>query len=197
MKIYDISQELFSCVVFPGDPAPQKEVLYEMTKGDIINLTAFSMCSHNGTHIDAPSHFIKDGATVDQVPLDKTVGWAYVYEFNGVLGADDAKKVIDTAKSVNPESWKRLLLKGDVTVSEQAASVFADAGIYLVGNYSQTVGPENAPKAVHLILLGAEVVLLEGIRLGEVPEGEYILSCTPINLGGCEGAPCRAVLIKL
>ena len=67
----------------------------------------------------------------------------------------------------------------------------------LVGNESQTVGPEEAPKAVHLTMLSAEIVLLEGIRLKDVPEGVYMLNAAPLNLGGADGAPCRAVLISL
>ena len=81
-------------------------------------------------------------------------------------------------------------------MTEAAAKVFAAAGIRLLGNESQTVGPEEAPAAVHRILLGAEVVLLEGIRLSEVPEGVYLLHAAPLNLGGADGAPCRATLIK-
>ena len=73
--------------------------------------------------------------------------------------------------------------------------MLADARIKLYGNESQTVGPENAPMAVHLALLGADVVLLEGVVLGHVPEGKYLLSAAPLNLGGCEGAPCRALLM--
>lgn len=65
MKIYDISQEVFNCRVYPGDPAPKKKELYSMEKGDVYNLTSFRMCAHNGTHIDAPRHFIKDGKAVD------------------------------------------------------------------------------------------------------------------------------------
>ena len=75
--------------------------------------------------------------------------------------------------------------------------MFADAGVLLVGNESQTVGPENAPMKVHLILLGAEVVLLEGIRLAKVPEGVYLLNAAPLNLGGADGAPCRAILLDM
>ena len=67
--IYDISQELFSCHVFPGDPAPAYEALGDMQRGDLYNLTAFSMCAHNGTHVDAPLHFVKGGRTVDEIPL--------------------------------------------------------------------------------------------------------------------------------
>ncbi|MBQ8597845.1 MAG: cyclase, partial [Lachnospiraceae bacterium] len=61
---------------------------------------------------------------------------------------------------------------------------------------SQTVGPEDGPMAVHLELLGKEVVLLEGIRLSEVPEGKYFLNTAPIKLGGIDGAPCRSILIS-
>ena len=103
---------------------------------------------------------------------------------------------LQKAKNQNPESSKRILIKGKSEVSAQAARVFAAEGIFLVGNESQTVGPESAPMEVHLILLGAEVVLLEGIRLSEVPEGVYFLNAAPINLGGADGAPCRAILIN-
>ena len=80
---------------------------------------------------------------------------------------------------------------------KNAAEVFAEAGILLLGNESQTVGPEDAPMQVHLKLLGAEVVLLEGIRLQKVTEGVYILNASPINLGGADGAPCRAILLEM
>ena len=197
MKIYDISQELFSCVVFPGDPAPRREVLSSMEEGALYNLTALSLCAHNGTHIDAPYHFIQDGKTVEQLSLEKLVGWAYVTHESGILTAEDADRILAKAKNSNPESAKRILIGGKATVSEEAASVFAAAGIDLVGNESQTVGPEDAPMQVHLTLLGAEVVLLEGIRLDGVPEGVYLLSAAPISLGGSDGAPCRAILIDM
>lgn len=197
MKIYDISQELFSCVVFPGDPAPTREVLSSMEEGALYNLTALSLCAHNGTHIDAPYHFIQDGKTVEQLSLEKLVGWAYVTHESGILTAEDADRILAKAKEAHPESYKRILIGGKATVSEEAASVFAAAGIDLVGNESQTVGPEDAPMQVHLTLLGAEVVLLEGIRLDGVQEGVYLLSAAPISLGGSDGAPCRAILIDM
>ena len=100
------------------------------------------------------------------------------------------------AKSQNPEAAKRILIKGDVEVSLEAAKVFASSNILLLGNESQTVGPPNAPMAVHLALLGADVTLLEGIRLSEVPEGVYLLCAAPLNLAGADGAPCRAILIN-
>ncbi len=195
MKIYDISQEVFSCRVYPGDPTPQKTVLSSMEKGALYNLTEFSMCAHNGTHIDAPFHFIKDGKTVDEISLEAFIGMAYVAEHSGVVSDGDALKIIEKAKKQNLESAKRILIKGDAEVSLEAAKVFATSEISLLGNESQTVGPENAPMSVHQILLSAGVVLLEGICLAEVSEGVYFLNAAPLNLSGADGSPCRAVLI--
>ena len=195
MKIYDISQELFACQVYPGDPAPEKSRLSSMESGALYNLTALSMCAHNGTHIDAPFHFINDGKTVDELPLEAFVGKAYVAEHHGTVSGEDAERMIENAKDLDPESAKRILIKGDVEVSLDAAKIFAASGILLLGNESQTVGPKDAPMAVHLALLSAEVVLLEGIRLSAVPTGVYILNAAPLNLSGSDGSPCRAILI--
>ena len=195
MIIYDISQEVFGCNVFPGDPAPKKEVLSLMEKGDLYNLTAFSMCAHNGTHIDAPFHFIENGKTVDNVALEAFIGPAYVAEHNGIVSGDDASYIIKKACEQNSEASKRILIKGTAEVSPDAAKVFASSNILLYGNESQTVGPEDAPMAVHRILLSANVILLEGIRLSEVSEGVYFLNAAPLNLAGADGSPCRAVLI--
>lgn len=195
MKIYDISQEVFGCQVYPSDPTPKKRVISSMEKGDLYNLTAFSMCAHNGTHIDAPFHFIKGGKTVDSVSLDTFIGMAYVAEHNGIVSADDATEILKKAKKQNSEAAKRILIKGDAEVSAEAAKVFAESNILLLGNESQTVGPENAPMEVHLILLRAGTVLLEGIRLAEVSEGVYFLNAAPLNLSGADGSPCRAILI--
>ncbi len=197
MKLYDITQELFGCVVFGGDPAPQKQTLNSISGGDLYNLTAISMCTHNGTHIDAPYHFVNSGKRIDQLDIYSMVGYAYVAEHMGDVTAEDAREILAHAAAAHPDSPRRILIKGRATVTLEAAQVFAAAGVKLVGNESQTVGPEGAPMEVHLVLLGADVVLLEGVRLGEVPEGAYLLSAAPLNLGGCEGAPCRAILIDL
>ena len=190
MKIYDISQEVFSCKVFPGDPAPERKVMCSIETGAVCNLTAISMCAHNGTHIDAPLHFMQGGVGVDGIPLEKFVGDCFVWQFEGDLTAKD---VLTLEKEAFP---KRILIKGKATVTADAAKVFAEKGIYLLGNESQTVGPENAPMEVHKILLGKDVVLLEGIRLSGVEPGEYFLCAAPINIAGCDGAPCRAILME-
>ena len=192
MKIYDISQEVFSCCVFPGDPKPEAHFLSRMEEGSLYNLSSLSMCAHNGTHVDAPAHFLQDGKTIDQLPPEQFVGPVFVAWHQGVVTADDARQILKKAGSA-----QRILIRGTAVVSLEAAKVFAEAKLQLLGNESQTVGPEDAPMAVHKVLLGAGVVLLEGIRLAHVPEGKFLLCAAPLNLAGLEGAPCRAILIAL
>lgn len=197
MKVYDISQEVLSCAVYPGDPIPQRMILQSMDDGELYNLSSFQMCAHNGTHVDAPAHFLKAGKTVDAIGLESFVGTAYIAEHEGIVSAEDASSILGNARAANADAAKRILIKGNAVVSLEAAEVFAGAGVLLVGNESQSVGPEDAPMAVHKVLLSREVVLLEGIRLSEVPEGVYLLNAAPLNIAGAEGSPCRAILIDL
>lgn len=193
--IIDISQEILSCNVYPGDPKPELQNLQRIEDGEFYNLSAFSMCTHNGTHIDAPFHFLQQGKKVHQMDLETFVGTCYVARMQGDMTEDDAKTILKKADEAGAK--ERILLAGNLVVTEEAAEVFANAKIRLLGNESQSVGPEEAPMAVHIILLNAEVALLEGIVLKNVEEGKYFLSAAPLNLEGSEGAPCRAFLIKL
>ena len=192
MKLYDISQEIFSCRVYPGDPAPEKQTLCATARGDLYNLTAFSMCAHNGTHIDAPFHFLKDGKTVDQMNLTTFVGDCYVARHQGDVTAADANVILQKA-----DGARRILIAGPVTVTLEAARVFAAAGICLLGGESQSVGPEDAPLAVHKTLLSQNIALLEGVVLTHGPQRHYFLSAAPLCLQGADGAPCRAYLMEV
>ena len=137
----------------------------------------------------------KGGKAVDSIDLDAFIGLAYVAQHHGIVSADDAAAILENAKKQNPEAVKRILIKGDAEVSSEAAKAFAASNMRLLGNEPQTVGPPNAPMEVHRVLLGAGIILLEGIRLKEVSEGVYFLNAAPLNLSGADGSPCRAVLI--
>ena len=112
-----------------------------------------------------------------------------VVEYDGILDAEQAGKIIAGKE-------KKVLWKGSVVFTEDAARVFAEAGMELTGVESLTVGPEDSPAGVHKILLGAGMAILEGLYLCDVECDEYFLCAQPLKLGGCDGAPCRAVLIE-
>jgi arylformamidase len=183
VKIIDISQEVLSSEVYPGDPKPEGEKISSIEDGELYNLSRFSMCAHNGTHIDAPSHF------------DVFVGDCSVIYHKGNVTAEDARAILQ--KAADTGASERILISGDAVVTAEAGRVFAESGIKLIGNESQTVGPEDAPAEVHKILLGAGIILLEGVALKNVAEGKYFLNAAPLNLAGFEGSPCRAYLIEV
>ncbi|HRX14178.1 MAG TPA: cyclase family protein [Eubacteriales bacterium] len=186
MKIYDISQELTTCEVFTGDIAPQVTMVKNIAD-DEYNLSNLTMCVHNGTHIDAPKHFLADGKAVDELPLAYFIGKAQVVEANG--------KIDETAVNAMNLEAKRVLFKGNGVLTESGAVALAEKGVILVGTESQSVGDSLKPMEVHKILLKEKIIPLEGIRLGSVKCGEYYLLAQPLNIAGCDGSPVRAVLI--
>jgi arylformamidase len=188
MKIYDITQELFTSVVYKGDVPPTYIRQLRIKDGAPCNVTVLNMCAHNGTHIDAPYHFYDNGKTIEQMDLSKCIGKCSVVSFDEQPDLKQMEKVLTSCE-------KRLLIKGDIIITIDIAKLLNVYQIELIGIESQSVGPVDAPMEVHLELLKEEVVLLEGIRLAEVPTGNYLLSAAPIKLGGSDGAPCRAVLI--
>ena len=192
--IIDISQEISKCKIYPGDPKPIISKLYDMSKGDLYNLSSFSMCVHNGTHVDSSKHFFENGKSIDEIELERFVGECSVWFHEGEINSNDAINILEKANSYKAN--KRILIKGNCVVTKEAAVIFSKADIFLIGNESQSVGPEDSPLEVHNILLGKDIILLEGIMLSNVPEGKYFLCAQPLNIKGIEGSPCRAILIK-
>ncbi len=188
MKIYDITQELFGGRVYPGDPAPCYERVLKISEGAPCNLTTLKLSAHNATHLDAPYHFYDNGKTIEQLDLHRCIGPCNVVDLSG--------KNREELESFLSCCSKRILIKGDVVVTLELAKLFNKHHIVLIGVESQSVGPVDAPMPVHLELLKEEVVLLEGLVLKDIPEGEYFLSAAPLKLGGSDGAPCRAVLLS-
>lgn len=190
MKIYDISQEVFSGQVYPGDTPPSAFPVLRMSEGAVYNLTDIAMCVHNATHIDAPFHFIRDGADIGSLPLEIFIGRTLVAEASraAVSGGEMARILADS-----PE---RILLKGGGYLTEEAALAVVSAGIRLIGTESQSIGCPGAPAAVHRILLGAGIPILEGLVLAGIEPAVYFLCALPLKLAGLDGSPCRAVLIS-
>lgn len=187
MRIIDITQEVFSCAVWPGDTAPTSERVKAMER-DNVNVTNITMCVHNGTHVDAQCHFVPGGSDIASAPMDAFYGECEVVEFSGLIGEKDIAPVLAGGP-------RRLLLRGECQLSDGAAAAIARAGLLLVGVESQSVGPSDTPRPVHMTLLKAGVVPLEGLVLEHVETGKYILCAMPLKLSGSDGSPVRAVLI--
>lgn len=165
-----------------------------VANGDPFTLTAISMGSHTGTHIDAPAHFFPAGSTVDDLPLDTVFGDAYVAELGPVVEITPEH----LRAAAVPTGVQRLLLKtgADSTLSPEAAAAIVASGIKLVGIEGQSVDTVSEGRySAHRTLLGSGVLVVENLDLSAVPQGYYVLVCLPIKLVGLDGAPARTVLI--
>lgn len=191
MKLYDISREFFSAKVYPGDPAPQYELLQRMEVGDMCNLSAVYAGVHTATHVDAPKHFVNDGITIEQVALQPFYGPCTVVTVDGLITGADVDGILKFAQ-------KRILFRGEgkAFLSQSAAFALADGGAALIGTDAQSIAAYGDEEAPHKELLMAGVPVLEGLDLSGVQDGEYILCAFPLKLGGLEAAPVRAVLLE-
>lgn len=192
MKIYDISRELFSAKVYPGDPAPTMEFLQSLKKPDPDNcqLSRLTVGSHSGTHLDAPRHFFKNGWDVAQIDLHRCVGQCKVVRAKGRISPKEIEDFLQ-------DGTKRLLIKGeDVLISRECARAAVCGGLYCLGVEGINVCGDRDTKEVHQELLGAQVVLLESLDLSKVACGEYFLAAQPLKVHGLDGSPIRAILLE-
>lgn len=189
VKLFDISKEVFSATVYPGDPVTGHTPVLEIEKGAPCNLTQLTLGSHSATHMDAPKHFIPGGKSIDQVDLNRCIGPCQVVEAKGLLDAAWAEAQLAAG-------IQRLLVKGEVELSLEAAQKLAAGGLLLLGVEGMTVGTQQTGADVHRTLLGAEVAILESCDMSAVAPGAYILLAQPLKYGGLDGAQVRPVLVQ-
>ena len=160
-RLIDISRPLENISKEPGDLSPRMRLARSMEAGESYNLTELTMCVHNGTHVDAPLHFLREGRDVSVCPPEIFVGSCLVREYKETLTAGDIHDL--------PGDCVRLLVKGDVTVSEDAARAMVERGMIMVGIERNAIGVPGDPVPVHVILLGAKIGVLEGLDLSDAP----------------------------
>jgi len=193
--------------VYPGNSPIKLEFLQNYDKGNKLALSTYSIGAHTGTHIDAPLHFIKGGASVDNISLARFVGPARV------IDCSPEATVIDAAE-LNKHDWKgakRVLFRTrnsrngwmtdptfheDFTyVAPDAAQLLAEAGVELVGIDYLSIEKFQSPEPkTHIALLGKGIPVVEGLSLKDVTPGDYDLIVLPIRITGHEAAPARAIL---
>jgi len=210
MTIYDISLTLSPDLpTWPDDPKLVLEKFESMDNGAHNNVSRISSSVHIGTHVDAPYHFLNDGSTVEQLPLDVLTGPCYVVQLPDGVEAITAE-VLDRTEITS--EMKRLLFgtgnshlwaRGEskfqtdfVAITEDGAQWLVEHEVQLVGVDYLSVAPYGDSVPTHTVLLKAGVVVVEGLNLSSIMRGFYDFYCLPLKLAHCDGAPARAILIQ-
>jgi arylformamidase len=207
MTLYDISLTISEDFpTWPGDPPIELKMISQIEKGDLANVTHLSTPVHIGTHIDAPDHFLGNGKTVEDIPLDYLVGSVLVLE----MPSPEIITVHDLEANNIPEGTRRILFKtansdywneekltfqkNFIALGPDAAARLVEMGVNVVGVDYLSVAAYNDPVPTHKILLEAGVLIIEGLDLSRVSAGDYKLYCLPLKIAGSDGAPARVLL---
>ncbi len=206
MRIYDISVPIREKMpTWPSDPGVKIRLAMSMARGDGVNVSALAMGAHTGTHFDAPFHFVQSGKTVDQLDPEALIGSCRVFEIPTEDEIDVTHlrglplKGVTRAlfKTANSKLWATRddFYEDFVYLTPMAAKFLVSMGIKLVGvDYLSVEGYHAQGAPAHLALLGAGVIILEGLNLADVPAGDYELIALPLKIAGADGAPARAIL---
>lgn len=199
--IIDISRPIGpDTPVWPGDPPVIVERVARVEAGDPADVSRLQLGTHTGTHVDPPAHFLPGGVTVDELPLDVLVGPAVVADLTGVPSIDPGALeglglLAGTVRLLLKTSREAAGIAAGGALTAEGARWLVDRGILLVGADTLSVEPGTGAYPVHRVLLGAGVVIVEGLDLTSVAAGPYQLVCLPLRITGGDGAPARAVLI--
>lgn len=204
MKIYDISMPLSADLpVYPGDPPVMVEPALSVKKGDGANVSRLTLCTHSGTHIDAPRHIDDRAVSVDHLSLSLLIGRALVAEIGGTrqIGRKELERLPIKGedrlllKTENSLLWNRPGFFADYAcLSEDGADYLIGIDIKLIGIDYLSIEPPAGSGSIHKKLLQHGIIILEGLNLGEVPKGVYELVCLPLRIQDGDGAPARAIL---
>jgi arylformamidase len=216
VKIHDVSVLVENGIpTWPGDPKFSMSLASSIAKGGVVNLTRLDMGAHTGTHMDAPVHFYRDGSGVDELPLDVLLGPCRVFDLTRLTehispatletcdwkGSGDVGVTRALFKTGNSRHWAdndRVFDKEFIALTGDAAMHLVHRGVKLVGvDYLSVEAYGGKMHPVHDTLLGAGVVIIEGLSLSEVAAGDYELIALPLKLKGADGAPARVVLREL
>ena len=189
-RLIDISKDLRTCAVYPGDPAPDFSVFSSIAAGDACNMAVMTAVLHTGTHADAPLHFLRTGADMAAVPPEPFVGECVVIE------APPGPMTGSFVDEQFPQA-ARILIKsgGKAYFDRTGAEAAAFSGVKLIGTDAMSVGCPEDQIGPHRALLGEGVAVLENLELTDVKPGRYFLIAPPVKISGVDGAPVRALLL--
>ena len=211
MEIIDVTRTVDPKMLkWPDDTEPpSQEFVTRTDNGDPATVSEWKMSSHTGTHMDARMHFIPGGWPMEALDLSRSVGLCRVVDLTHVEGhvgradleaaevAGQARLLLKTRNSEQGFMQREEFEEGYSAISREAAEYLVEIGVETIGIDYLSVEPfEDGEFNTHHTLLGADVVILEGLVLTEVEPGEYFLACLPLKLAGSDGSPARAILIR-
>ncbi|HOT03078.1 MAG TPA: cyclase family protein [Methanolinea sp.] len=194
---HDVTRPLTGrVVVYPGDHVP---TMVQEDRGRYI-LSCLHLSTHSGTHIDAPSHYIRGGAPVDAIPPNQLIGKCRVIDIGGKeteIGAGALAPALSGVERLLVKTWfsREHGFREDYPgLSREAADAVAEAGIGCVGIDSPSIEPYSGDGRVHITLLSQGIAVIELLDLSRVREGDYWMVALPLRLEGLDGSPCRVLL---
>jgi arylformamidase len=205
MPFIDVSVPLDAQLpTYPHNTPFTLEAIKRIARGDSSNVSTLHMSAHAGTHVDAPRHFFDDRPGTEALSLDLLIGRARVVEVTTrtAITAEDlqpfglAEDIRVLIKTPNSRFWGSPEFHEDyVGVGGSGATYLVEHGVKVVGvDYLSIEQFKNVGKPAHHILLGAGVVVIEGLNLRDVEPGHYDMFCLPLRVVGSDGAAARVVL---
>jgi len=193
MRIIDITRVAQDAPVYPGASSIEVNQVYDMHKGAAFNASMITAGSHMGTHADASRHFIKDNTTgIDKMELSLYYGSCRVITFpeNTLITRNALEGKID--------GCERLVIHGGgfSYLAKDAADYIVEAGVRTIVTDAWSIAPLDNEAEIHETIMAPGLAVVENAVLDGVEDGEYTLCAFPVKLGGCDGAPVRAVLLS-
>jgi arylformamidase len=202
-RLWDITPRVSPALaVFPGDTSLSREILMDMKRGHHVTVSTLRATVHLGAHVDAPSHYGRDGKTIDEMPLELFIGRCQVMrvsvsarariapaDLSGPIVAE--RLLLRTGTHPDPDRWTNDF----AALSVELVDHLAEAGVKLIGIDTPSVDlADSKDLPAHRQILERDLAILEGIVLDGVPDGVYELIALPLRLVGFDASPVRALL---
>lgn len=191
MQYFDITRVMQEAPRYPGTPPLAIHHVSDLA-GDGYNESKLTFYSHVGSHADAQTHFLQDGYTIAEMPVERYLGPCRVVTIpaNTVIGRAILYGKLDDIS--------RIVLHGggNSYLNEEAAAYLVQCGVQTVVTDALSVASIDREEPVHRILLESGVAIVENVILDSIPDGDYWLSALPLRIADCDGAPVRAILFR-
>lgn len=191
MIVHDITREITSAPVYQGDPVTDFQWVMRIDCGDEYNLSKIKFCNHAGTHIDTPKHFYDEGNCITDYPMSRFYGSCSVVTVKDILTGEDMEKIL-------PFCQKKIIFRGidEGVLSLSAVFVMADYNIEMVGTENMSIAFEPEETRVHRELAYNDIIVIEGLDLTGIKDGNYEIVASPLKIEGAEASPARVILLE-